>query len=97
MTNEVVELLNALHDGTVTLDAVAKRFRERNWPRRELQEPSSYAEMAAAELRDPAPYVAGSYDDVAAAYHAKRISQDQFRVLSEAVAESQRAEDADRS
>jgi hypothetical protein len=97
MTNEIIELLDALHDGTLTLDAVAQRFREREWPRHKRQEPNSYIEMAAAELNDPAPYIPGSYDDVAAAYHAKRISQDQFRVLSEAVAESQRAEDGDRS
>jgi hypothetical protein len=97
MTNEVIELLDALHDGTVNLDDVAQRFRERRWPRRKPQEHSSYLEMAAAELSDPEPYVPGSYDDVAAAYHANKISQDQFRVLSTAIAESQRAEDTDRA
>ena len=95
MTNEVIELLDALHDGSITLEDVAQRFRERRWPRRRPQEYGSYAEMAAAELKDPEPYVPGSYDDVAAAYHSRKISQDQFRVLSDAVAESQRAEDAD--
>jgi hypothetical protein len=94
MTNEVIDLLDALHDGTLTLENVAQRFRERKWPRHRPQEYGSYAEMAAADLSDPAPYVPGSYDDIAAAYHAKRISRDQFLILSNAVAESQRQEDA---
>ncbi|HXS63390.1 MAG TPA: hypothetical protein VN767_10975 [Streptosporangiaceae bacterium] len=93
MTNEVIELLDALHDGTVTLEHVAQRFRDRRWPRRSLQEHASYKEMAAAELSDPEPYIPGSYDDVAAAYHAKKISPDQFRVLSKAVADAQSSED----
>lgn len=94
MVNEVVELINALHDGTVTLDEVARRFRERKWPRRQKNETASYLDMAAAELQDPDPYIPGSFDDVAAAYHSKKITRDQFRVLSEAVADAQRAEDA---
>jgi len=51
--------------------------------------------MAAAELRDPDPYIPGSFDDVAAAYHQKKISREQFRVLSEAAADAERAEEAD--
>lgn len=94
MTNEIVDLLDALRDGTITLEEVAQRFRERRWPRRKPQEHDSYPEMAASELNDPEPYIPGSHDDIAAAYHAHKISRDQFRVLSEAVAESQRMEDA---
>ena len=95
MTNEVSELLEALSDGTLTLDEVAQRFRSRTWPRRSTQDPASYLEMAAAELRDPDPYIPGSFDDVAAAYHQKKISREQFRVLSEAAADAERAEEAD--
>lgn len=94
MNNEVTELLDALHEGNVTLEDVAERFRARRWPRRKPQEPDSFAEMMAADLGDPEPYIPGSFDDVAAAYHAKKISQDQFRVLSNAVAEAQSTEDA---
>jgi hypothetical protein len=94
MTNEIIDLLDALHDGTLTLEDVAQQFRDRKWPRRRPQEHASYTEMAAADLSDPEPYVPGSYDDVAAAYHAKKISRDQFRILSNAVTESQRQEDA---
>ncbi len=94
MTNDVVDLLNALRDGTVTVDEVAQQFRTRKWPRRRRTSPTTYAELAAAELDDPDPYIPGSYDDVAAAFHQKRITREQFRVLSEAVAEAQRAEDA---
>jgi hypothetical protein len=96
MSNEVKELLKALNEGNMTLDEVAQRFRARKWPRREKSNPTSYLDMAAAELQDPDPYIPGSFDDVAAAYHQKRITRDQFQVLSEAVAEAQRAEDASR-
>lgn len=94
MSNEVKDLLNALHEGNITLDEVAQNFRARNWPRRQKSNPASYVDMAAAELQDPDPYIPGSFDDVAAAYHQKKITRDQFRALSEAVADAQRAEDA---
>lgn len=94
MTNEVNELLDGLHQGKLTLDEVAGKFRDRKWPRRRKDEAHSYLDMAVAELQDPDPYIPGSFDDVAAAYHQKKISRDQFRALSEAVADAQRAEDA---
>ena len=94
MSNEVKDLLNALHEGDITLDEVAQRFRARRWPRRQKNDPASYLDMAAAELQDPDPYIPGSFDDVAAAYHQKKITRDQFRVLGDAVADAQRAEDA---
>lgn len=94
MTNDVVDLLNALRDGSMTVDEVAQQFRTRKWPRRRRRSPTTYAELAATELEDPDPYIPGSYDDVAAAFHQKKITREQFRVLSDAVAEAQRAEDA---
>ena len=94
MTNEVTDLLEALHNGTMTLEEVAKRFRQHTWPRRRRARPATYLEMAAAELQDPDPYIPGSFDDVIAAYDQEKITRDQLRVLSEAVAEAQRAEDA---
>ena len=94
MTNEVTDLLNALREGNMTVDEVAERFRSRTWPRRRHIPPATYAKLAAAELEDPDPYIPGSYDDVAAAFHQKKITREQFRVLSEAVADAQRAEDA---
>ena len=94
MTDEVIDLLNALSEGRIALDEVAERFRTRRWPRRPPTQPSTYGDMAAAELRDPDPYLPGSFDDVAAAYHRKTLTREQFRVLSRAVADAQRAEDA---
>ncbi len=91
MANEVSDLLDALHEGRIGLDDVAQRFRERQWPRRRAHEP---ADMAASELEDPDPYIPGSYDDVAAAFHRGRLTDTQYAVLSEAIAEAQRAEDA---
>jgi hypothetical protein len=93
MTSEIFDMLKALRDGTMSLDQVAQRFREREWPRRKRPPAASYLEMAARAQEDPAPYVPGSFDDVAAAFHRGDLSRDEYQVLSEAVAESKRAED----
>jgi hypothetical protein len=90
---EVSDLIRALRDGTMTLDQVAERFRERTWPRRRRKPPATYLEMAARTMEDPEPYVPGSFDDVTDAYDRGDLSREEYRVLSEAVAESKRAED----
>jgi hypothetical protein len=94
MKNEVTKLLLSLQSGDMTLDEVAQQFRQRRWPRRNLAQNENSSDMAARELMDPDPYFPGSYDDVAAAYNQNKITSDQFRTLSEAIAEAQRAEDA---
>ena len=93
MTSEVSDLIRALRDGTMTLDQVAQQFRERKWPRRRGNPPASYLEMAARAQQDPEPYVPGSFDDITDAYDRGDLSRDEYRVLSEAVAESKRDED----
>jgi hypothetical protein len=55
--------------------------------------PRSSAERAAAAQQDPEPYRSGSFDDMAAAHQEGMLSDDEYEVLSEAVAESKRAED----
>ena len=93
MTSEVSDLIKALRDGTMTLDEVAQRFRERQWPRHRRSPPASYLEMAARAQEDPEPYVPGSFDDVTDAYDRGELSGDQYDILAEAMAESKRAED----
>jgi hypothetical protein len=93
ITTEVTELITALRDGSLTLEEVAQRFRERSWPRTRKPEPASYLEMAAAAQEDPDPYVPGSFDELAAAYRRGELTRAQYRMLAEAVAESLRAED----
>src|SRR5262245_27476228 len=94
MTSEVSDLIKALRDGTMTLDQVAQRFRERQWPRRRRRPPpASYLEMAARAQEDPEPYVPGSFDDVTDAYDRGELSGDEYDILAEAMAESKRAED----
>jgi hypothetical protein len=93
MTSEVTDLITALRDGSMSLDEVAVRFRERSWPRTKGPPPASYLEMAAAAERDPEPDVPGSFDDVIGAYDRGELTRAQYRVLAEAVAESFRAED----
>lgn len=97
MTNEVTDLLESLHAGRVTTEEVAQRFRVRKWPRQRREKATtSYAEILAGETSDPGIYTPGSFDDVITAYDQQKISREQLRVLSEAVAESQREEDASR-
>lgn len=96
MINEVTELLDALHDGRLTLEEVAHRFRERTWPRRRTGQ-ASYAEFMAAQLDDPAPCIPGSYDDLAFAHHRGGVTDAQYEVLSRAIADAKRAEDARRA
>ena len=91
--SEVDELLESLRNGTMSLDEVAQRFRERSWPRRKPVSPENYLELAAAAQQDPEVYISGSFDDVAAAHQNGRITDAEYTVLSEAVAESKRAED----
>lgn len=91
--NEVNDLLDKYKAGVLSLAELAERFRTRHWPRTGRPEPKTYMEMAARAQEDPDPYVAGSWDDVAAAYFRHDLSKDEYRVLSEAVADSKRAED----
>jgi len=93
MTSEVSDMIKALRDGTMTLDQVAQRFRERTWPRHRRKPPASYLEMAARAQEDPEPYDPESFDDVTAAYHRGELSDSEYDTLAEAMAESKRAED----
>jgi hypothetical protein len=88
MPNEVTELIGALRDGSLTLEEVARRFRNRDWPPTKQPLPESYLEMAAREEQDPEPGVPGSFDDVVAAYARGELTRDQYRILGEAVAEA---------
>lgn len=94
MSNEVLHLLDALHDGSMTLAEVAERFRRRSWPHRSRSIPSSYLEMAAAEQEDPDPYIPGSYDDVVAAYDRGRLTDTQYETLVAAIAEAKQIAEA---
>jgi hypothetical protein len=93
MTNDVTDLLNALTDGTMSTDEVAERFRQRSWPRRDNPQPATYLELGARAQEDPDPYLPGSFDDVAAAFHRGDLSSKQYGIFAEAMAESMRAED----
>ena len=92
-TSEVSHLLNALRDGTMSLEEVAQQFRKRSWPRRRSAPTTTYTEIASAELEDPDPYIPGSFDDVTAAYHRGELSDEQYDLLALAMSESLAAED----
>src|SRR2546430_13321298 len=92
MSSEVAELIMALKTGTMSLDQVAQRFRERSWPDQPAPTPASYLELAAAAQQDPPPDVPGSFDDVTAAYDRGDLSRAEYRVLATAAAESMRSQ-----
>lgn len=92
MTGEVNELIKALRDGSMSLDEVAQRFRMRSWPRTSPPPATSYLELAKRASEDPRPDVPDSFDDVVAAYGRGEITDEQYDVLGNAVAESIRNE-----
>jgi hypothetical protein len=95
-TSEVSDLIAALHAGSMSLEEVADRFRQRRWERTRHALPQSYLEQAATAQSDPEPDVPGSIDEVTAAYDRGELSREQYRVLSRAVADSINAEHEDR-
>ena len=86
--SEVRDLIQALQDGTMTLDEVARNFRERAWPSSKSSSPKTREERAASALSDPDPYVPGSFDDVVAACDRGEITEEQYEVLADAVADA---------
>lgn len=94
-TSEVDDLICALRSGSVTLNEVAQRFRVRSWPRTRRTTPQTALELA--DQQDPEPDVPGSYDDLTGAYDRGELTAEQYDVLSDAVADSIRAEVEQRS
>lgn len=82
--SDVTECIAALRGGWMSLDEVAERFRQRNWPAARRPTPTSYAEMA--QQQDVEPDVPGSYDEVTAAYDRGDLTSHEYMVLSDAVA-----------
>jgi hypothetical protein len=91
--SEIAELIGAMRGGSMSLEDLAELFRGRSWSRTRGPLPATYAEMAAAAECDPEPDIPGSFDEVVAAYDRGELSRAEYRVLSEAVADSIRAEE----
>ncbi len=91
-TSDIADLIVALRTGALSLDDVAKQFRERRWPHTRRPVPQNYLELAAQAQLDPATDIPGSFDEVLGAYDRGEITRDQYRTLVEAAAESIRAE-----
>lgn len=83
---EVARLIAALRAGQLSIDQVAGRFSKRDWPASRRQPPSTYGEMAAQQ--DVDVDVPGSFDEVTAAYDRGELTSEEYRVLSDAVAEA---------
>jgi hypothetical protein len=89
-TSEVDDLISALRSGNLTLTEVADRFRIRPWPR--TRRAAAQTALEWAEQQDPEPDVPGSYDDLTGAYDRGELTVEQYDVLSDAIADSIRAE-----
>ncbi len=90
---DVRDLLGALRAGSLSLDDVARHFRERTWTDRASPVTRTYLEFAAAAQEDPEPAVPGSFDEVIAAYDRGEISREQYRTLAHAAADAINAAD----
>jgi hypothetical protein len=91
-TSEVSDLIAAVRAGSMSLEEVAERFRRISWKRTRHAVPKSYLEQATIAQSDPEPDVPGSIDEVTAAYDRGELTQQQYRVLARAVADSINAE-----
>jgi len=86
---EVATLIAALRAGRLSIDQVASRFSHRDWPATRRRQPETYGEMAAQQ--DVDVDVPGSFDEVTAAYDRGELTSEEYRVLSDAVAEANTA------
>jgi hypothetical protein len=86
--SEVTDLIAALRAGTLTLDQVARCFRERDWQQASQPDAAAEGELFSAALEDPGSYLPGSFDDVSAALHRHELTLDEYAVLAQAAAES---------
>lgn len=82
--SRVTDLLAALRAGEKSLDEVAAAFRTYRWPKNPVPVAKSFAELAAREEQDPEPLQDGSFDEVAVAYTAGQITDEQYARLAEA-------------
>ena len=85
-TSEVARLLADLRVGRMSVDDVAERFSRRDWSATRRQPPATYEEMAAQQ--DVDVDVPGSLDEVTTAYDRGELTSDEYRVLSDAVADA---------
>jgi hypothetical protein len=85
-SSEVTDWIGALRAGRMSLDEVAERFRRRDWPAARRPAPRTHAEMA--RQQDVEVDVQGSYDEVTAAFDRGDLTSEEYRVLSDAVADA---------
>ncbi|HYK66422.1 MAG TPA: hypothetical protein VEV45_00655 [Streptosporangiaceae bacterium] len=83
---EIAELLAALRAGRLSLDEVSELFKRRSWVVARRPIPRTYAEMAAQQ--DVDGDVAGSFDEIVAAYDRGELTRAQYRTLAHAVADA---------
>lgn len=86
--SEITDMLAQLRTGSMSLEEVATRFRQRQWPGRDMASSRDAQEAFAAEERDPEPLLEGSFEEVHAAYMRHELTKDQYAALAKAAAEA---------
>lgn len=90
--SDVTDMIAAYRRGTLSLDELAQRFRDRTWPSRRLS-PLALQEAYKRELQDPEPIAEGSFDEVASAYLQGEISSQEYDILARAAGEATPSQD----
>jgi hypothetical protein len=83
---DVSGLIAELRAGRLSIDDVAERFRHRDWPATRRRPRATCDEIALQQ--DVDVDVPGSFDEVTAAYDRGELTSDEYRVLSDAVADA---------
>jgi hypothetical protein len=91
--SEVTDLITRLRDGTMTLEEVAQRFRERSWPDKPVPRPATAEELFRLAEQDPEPNLEGSVDDFYAARQRGLVTDEEYTVLAQAISEGIRSDD----
>jgi hypothetical protein len=80
---EVTAMIGSYRSGTLTLDALCRKFRSRRWPAVPPACPAGL-DKAAPAIDDPEPYIPGSFDDVVRAYDLGWIADPEYEALAAA-------------
>lgn len=81
--SEITAALRKLSAGQLSIEEVAQRFANRDWPKG--NPPATLNEAFRRMEDDPAPIVPGSWDEVAVAYTNGLITDQQYETLYDAV------------
>jgi len=78
------QIVEAIADGSMSVEAAADDFAARDWPREAKAPATSGAELLARSIEDVDPPADGGFFDVTAAFHAGKIDRAAYDQLADA-------------